>query len=113
MVGRFIMVRLILLLTLIALPAAAATPTDATVAFYHGTPDRAGNYVTPTLTWTAAGAVHRDQAFDGAIDGHVYAQPLYWHPSRAQGGLIIAATESNNVYALNAASGQIVWRTAL
>lgn len=106
-------VRLVLLLTLIALPAAAAAPTDATIAYYHGTPDRAGNYVVPTLTWTTAGAVHRDQAFDGAIDGHVYAQPLYWHPSAAQRGLIIAATESNNVYAMDAASGRVVWRTAL
>ena len=102
-----------LLLTLIALPASAATPTDATVAFYHGAPDRAGNYIVPTLTWTAAGAVHRDQAFDGAIDGHVYAQPLYWQPSGARGGLIIAATESNKVYALNAATGHVVWQTAL
>ncbi|HTI79946.1 MAG TPA: PQQ-binding-like beta-propeller repeat protein [Acetobacteraceae bacterium] len=107
------MLRLVVLLTLIALPSSAATPTDATVAFYHGAPDRAGNYVVPTLTWTAAGAVHRDQTFDGAIDGHVYAQPLYWHPSGAQGGFIIAATESNNVYAMDAAGGHVVWRTAL
>jgi hypothetical protein len=107
------MLRLIVLLTLIALPASAATPIDETVASYHGNPDRAGNYIVPSLTWTAAGAVHRDQAFDGAIEGHVYAQPLYWHPAGAQRGLIIAATEGNNVYALDSARGHVVWRTAL
>jgi len=107
------MLRLVLLLTLIALPAAAAAPTDATIAFYHGTPDRAGNYVVPALTWAAAGAVHLDQTFDGAIAGHVYAQPLYWHPAGAQRGLIITATESNAVYALDAARGHVVWHITL
>jgi hypothetical protein len=107
------MLRLVLLLTLIALPALAATPTDATVAFYHGAPDRAGNYIAPKLTWSAAGAVHRDQTFDGAIEGHVYAQPLYWHPPGAPRGLIITATESNNVYAMDAASGRAAWHLAL
>ena len=107
------MLRLIVLLALIALPASAATPIDGTVASYHGDPDRAGNYIAPSLTWTTAGGVHRDQAFDGAIEGHVYAQPLYWHPAGAQRGLIITATESNAVYALDPASGHIVWHTAL
>jgi hypothetical protein len=107
------MLRLIVLLTLIALPASAATPIDATVASYHGDPDRAGNYVVPSLTWAAVGGVHRDQAFDGTIEGHVYAQPLYWHPAGAQHGLVIAATESNNVYALDPASGHMVWHAAL
>lgn len=107
------MLRLVLLAMLIALPASGATPTDTTVAFYHGAPDRAGNYIVPALALTAVGAVHRSQAFDGAIEGHVYAQPLYWHPAGAKRGLIITATESNNVYALDAADGHVVWHTAL
>jgi hypothetical protein len=107
------MLRLVMLLMLFAMPASAATPIDQSVTSYHGDPDRAGNYIVPSLTWTTAGGVHRDQAFDGAIEGHVYAQPLYWHPAGAQRGLIITATESNDVYALDSASGHIVWHTAL
>jgi hypothetical protein len=43
--------------------------------------------------------------FDGHMEGHVYAQPLYWRPLRPERGLIIAATESDFAYALDAATG--------
>jgi hypothetical protein len=102
-----------LILMLVATPAFGATPTDATVAFYHGAPDRAGNYVVPSLNWQSAATVRRDQTFDGRIEGHVYAQPLYWRPPGSERGLIIAATESDLVYALDAATGRVVWRTAV
>jgi PQQ-like domain len=104
---------LILALILTAAPAFGATPTDTTVAAYHGAPDRAGNYIVPRLNWQSAGSVHRIQEFDGTIEGHSYAQPLYWRPPGAEHGLIIAATESDVVYALNAATGHVVWRTEL
>ena len=94
-------------------PAFGATQTDTTVAFYHGAPDRAGNYIVPTLNWQSAGTVRRDQTFDGRVEGHIYAQPLYWHPPGSERGLIIAATESDLVYALDAATGRVVWRTAV
>lgn len=102
-----------LILLLVATPALGATPTDATVAFYHGAPDRAGNYVVPSLNWQSASTVRPDRTFDGRIEGHIYAQPLYWRPPGSERGLIIAATESNSVYALDAATGRVVWRTAL
>lgn len=104
---------LVLALMLAIAPAFGATRTDTTVAFYHGTPDRAGNYVVPNLNWQSVGGVHRDQAFDGAIEGHVYTQPLYWRPQATEPGFIITATESNDVYALDAANGHVAWRTAL
>jgi outer membrane protein assembly factor BamB len=94
-------------------PAFGATPTDTTVAFYHGAPDRAGNYIVPSLSWQSAGTVRRDQMFDGRVEGHIYAQPLYWRPPGSEQGLIIAATESDLVYALDAATGRVVWRTAV
>jgi hypothetical protein len=102
-----------LALILVATPALGATPTDTTIAFYHGAPDRAGNYIVPSLNWQSAGTVHRDRMFDGHVDGHVYAQPLYWRPPASERGLIIAATESNFVYALDATTGRVVWRTAV
>jgi hypothetical protein len=105
--------RLILLLSLIAAPAFAATRTDTTVAFYHGAPDRGGNYIVPGLNRQTAREVHRDQNFDGRVEGHIYAQPLYWQPSAGAPGLVITATESDTVYALDATSGRIVWRTEL
>ncbi len=103
----------VLVLMLIATPAFGATATDATVASYHGAPDRAGNYIVPSLNWQSAGTVHRDEMFDGHVEGHVYAQPLYWRPPGSERGLIIATTESDFVYALDAATGHVVWRTAV
>ena len=94
-------------------PAPAQTPTAATVANYHGDAARSGNYVTPGLTWEAARTVHRDPGFDGRVEGNVYAQPLYWHPPGAAHGLVIVATESDVVDALDAVTGRMVWHTAL
>ncbi len=91
----------------------AATRTDNTIASYHGSADRAGHYIVPGLTWRSAGTVRRDQAFDGRVDGHIYTQPLYWQPPDARHALIIVATESDFVYALDATTGRVVWRTAL
>jgi outer membrane protein assembly factor BamB len=42
-----------------------------------------------------------------ALDGQVYAEPLYAN------GRVYIATENNSVYALNASSGQIIWRQEL
>ena len=42
-----------------------------------------------------------------SLDGALYAQPL------AVGGRVLVATEGNSVYALDAASGAIVWHAAL
>ncbi len=94
-------------------PGRAATPTDATVGSYHGEPSRAGNYVVPGLTWQAAPAMHRDPSFEGRIQGHVYAQPLYWRAAGSAHGLIIVATESDAVFALAADTGRTVWHTTL
>jgi hypothetical protein len=107
------MKHLILAVTLVATPASGATPTDTTIAFYHGAPDRAGNYIVPSLNWLSAGAVRRDQTFDGHVEGHIYAQPLYWRAPGSERGLIIAATEGDFVYALDAASGRVMWRISL
>src|SRR5690242_5555782 len=52
--------------------------------------------VTPTAAW---GPV--------SVDGDVYAQPLIF------GSLVYVATESDTVYALNAATGAIAWQRSL
>ncbi|MDN0077013.1 hypothetical protein QU481_19400 [Crenobacter sp. SG2303] len=80
---------------------------------YHHTDDRSGQYVVPGLTWQSASHLQREASFDGRVEGHIYAQPLYWHPPGAAHALLIVATESNVVYALDSATGAIVWRVVL
>jgi hypothetical protein len=90
-----------------------AAETGAGVPAHHGGPARGGQYVVAGLTWTRAGSAHLERAFDGQVQGHVYAQPLYWRPPGAAGGLLIVATESNIVHALDARTGREVWRQVL
>jgi len=111
-VTRFASRLLILVATFGSLATASAQGTD-TIAGYHRTDDRSGQYVVPGLTWQSASRLHRESGFDGKVDGHVYAQPLYWQPPGAAHGLLVVATESNTVHALDAGTGRVVWRVAL
>ncbi len=106
---------LIVILTGAALAsrAALAAPADATVPAYHGGPDHSGHAIVPGLTWARAAATKPDTAFDGTVQGHVNAQPLYWHPPGAAHGLVIVATDSDTVYALDSTTGRPVWQRTL
>ncbi|MBV8800409.1 MAG: PQQ-binding-like beta-propeller repeat protein [Alphaproteobacteria bacterium] len=86
---------------------------EDSVVTYHNGNSRHGAYVVPTLTLDAAVHMQRDTGFTAAITGHVYAQPLYWKPKGAKRGLVIVATESNNVYALDDRNGATVWQRSL
>jgi hypothetical protein len=83
------------------------------VLSYHGAPSRSGTYVIPGLTWQRAREIHFDPAFDGHIDGHIYAQPLFWQSSKINRRLLLIATEDDVVYALDARLGKVVWRKSL
>src|SRR5947208_9349969 len=74
----------------------------------HNNPSRDGVYIDPAFTPSAAANLIRDLGFDGTISGNVYAQPLYIEGG-PNGPMIIAVTESNNVYALNATTGAVIW----
>ncbi|HVU21207.1 MAG TPA: hypothetical protein VHE09_10780 [Rhizomicrobium sp.] len=87
--------------------------TAESVVTYHNSNQRDGAYTVPSLTLSTAANMKRDNKFDGTISGHVYAQPLFWKPKNANKGLVIVATESNNVYALNEANGKVVWQRQL
>ena len=93
---------------LVAHQAAAQSVTT-----YQNSINRHGEYVVPGLTASAAANLRRDTAFDGAVCGHVYAQPLYWKPPGAASGRVIVAPESNMVEALDDTTGKIVWETKL
>jgi len=103
------------LLALAPLSARPAEPTQ-NVLTYHADAARSGNFVIPGLTDERARAVHPDTGFKASIDGHIYAQPLFWRGPGGNGagnGLLLVAIESNNVYALDGASGKTVWQRAL
>src|SRR5437773_10847547 len=89
----------------------AILPTDAqvNVTQEHNNLSRDGLYIDAAFTPSAAANLTRDLNFNGAISGNVYAQPLYIEGGPS-GPMIIAVTEPNNVYALNATTGTVIWQ---
>ncbi len=75
----------------------------------HNNLSRDGLFIDAAFTPAAAANLARDLNFDGTISGNVYAQPLYIEGG-PNGPMVIAVTESNNVYALNATTGTVIWQ---
>ncbi len=75
----------------------------------HNNPSRDGVYTDAAFMPSASANLTRDLNFNGSISGNVYAQPLYIDGG-SNGPMIIAVTESNNVYALNATTGTVIWQ---
>ncbi|PYK19605.1 MAG: hypothetical protein DME55_04405 [Verrucomicrobia bacterium] len=73
---------------------------------------RDGLYIDAAFTAGNAANLTRDMNFNGTISGNVYAQPLYIEGG-PDGPMVIAVTESNNVYALDANDGSIIWQRNL
>ena len=89
----------------------SACPANASVNVtqHHNNASRDGLYIDTAFTQAAAVNLARDTNFSGTVVGNVYAQPLYIEGGPS-GPVVIAVTESNNVYALNATTGAIVWQ---
>ena len=88
----------------------AGPSADDSVLMHHKNLNRDGLYVQPALTKAAAAGLHKDSSFaTSAVQGQVYAQPLFLDGGGSFPDLVIVATEGNNVYAFNAASGAQVW----
>ena len=89
----------------------AILPTNAqvNVTQYHNHSSRDGLYIDSAFTPSAAANLTRDLSFNGTIEGDVYAQPLYIEGG-PNGPMVIAVTESNNVYALDAVDGTVIWQ---
>src|ERR1051325_1192134 len=95
------------------LPQAPAAPTgfpSVNVTQYHNNPSRDGLFTDPAFTASAAANLARDVNFDGTIAGNVYPQPLYVEGGPDGRAKIIVVTESDNVYALDAVTGAIIWQ---
>src|SRR5436189_2022586 len=84
------------------------TSAQVNVTQEHNNPSRDGVYIDAGFTPSAAANLTRDLNFNGTISGAVYAQPLYIEGG-PNGPMVIAVTESNNVYALNATTGLPIW----
>jgi outer membrane protein assembly factor BamB len=80
------------------------------VTQHHNHLNRDGLYIDPAFTYAAASNLTRDLSFNGAVSGNVAAQPLYIEGGPTGRAMVIVATESNNVYALDAANGTVVWQ---
>jgi outer membrane protein assembly factor BamB len=89
----------------------AVVPINAQVNViqFHNHDSRDGLYIDAAFTLSAAANLTRDPNFDGTIVGNVYAQPLYIDDGPGGRPMIIAVTESNNVYALDAVDGSVIW----
>jgi len=69
---------------------------------YHQDNYRSGEVPMANIT-----SVHPKWTVPSSVDGQVFAEPLLC------GGAVFVATENNSVYALNATSGSVLWRTHL
>ncbi|PYL06786.1 MAG: hypothetical protein DME33_12690 [Verrucomicrobia bacterium] len=107
-----IMTRLIFIVAVFVAGICTAVPrasAQVNVTQEHNNLSRDGVYIDAAFTPSAAANLTRDLGFNGTIVGNVYAQPLYIEGG-PNGPMIIAVTESNNVYALNATTGTVIWQ---
>ena len=93
----------------VALLSGVQAHAQVNVTQEHNNLSRNGVYVDAAFTPSAAANLTRDLNFDGTIVGNMYAQPLYIEGGPS-GPMVIAVTESNNVYALNATTGTVIWQ---
>jgi hypothetical protein len=88
----------------------AGAQGSVNVTQYHNHNSRDGVYIDAAFTRTTAANLKRDTNFNGTIAGGVYAQPLYIENGPGGRAMVIAVTESNNVYALDAITGTVIWQ---
>ena len=86
----------------------ARTGAQVNVTQKNNNPSRNGLYIDPAFTPGNAANLVRDLNFDGTIVGNVHAQPLYIEGG-PNGPMIIVVTASNNIYALHADTGTVIW----
>ena len=75
--------------------------------------NRDGLYTQPTFTTAAIATMKLDTGFDGTISGNVYAQVLFFDKGPNGKSIVIAVTENNQVSALDADLGTVVWQKTI
>jgi hypothetical protein len=86
------------------------TNAQVNVTQEHNNLSRNGLYIDSAFTLSAAASLTRDLNFNGTILGNVYAQPLYVEGGPDGRAKLIVATELNNIYALDALDGTVIWQ---
>ncbi len=81
----------------------------ADVLQHHNNSNRDGFYVDPLFTRAAARNIHRDSSFHAPLPGPMWAQPLYVSNGPSGVSALIAATDGNDVLALESATGATLW----
>lgn len=94
-------------------PPPTGEVSTASVLQFHKHATRDGVYVDAAFTRTAAATLKKDASFNAMTDGEVWAQPLYWDAGPGGKDLVIAATQTNQVSAFDAATGTVVWQKTL
>jgi outer membrane protein assembly factor BamB len=97
----------------VTLAASSSAHADSSILTYHGSLDRAGHYVMPGLTYEHARGLHLDPSFTATFPGEVYAQPLLWREPGTGAGVLIVATEEDEVYAFDEKTGAQIWMRKL
>jgi hypothetical protein len=100
----------LLFIQFVVLGGTATLQGAVNVTQYHNHENRDGLYIDPAFTRTAAAALKRDTNFSGNVSGNIYAQPLYIEDGPGGKAMIVTVTESNNVYALDAVNGAVLWQ---
>jgi hypothetical protein len=88
----------------------SAMTGSANVLTFHKNLSRDGVYIDPAFTKVNAAKIHKDTTFTATIQGATFAQPLYFEGAAGGKNLVIVVTIQNRVYALDAASGAVVWQ---
>lgn len=83
--------------------------SGVSVLQHHMHASRDGVYSDPLLTRAAAAGLHLDTSFGGALNGAVYAQPLFVDDGAGGRDRLFVVSEDNEVTAFDV-GGAVVWR---
>jgi outer membrane protein assembly factor BamB len=97
----------------VTLAASSSAHADSSILTYRGSLDRAGHYVMPGLTYERARGLRLDPSFNATFSGEVYAQPLLWREPGTDAGVLIVATEEDEIYAFDENTGAQKWMRKL
>ena len=94
-----------------------AGPIPVNVVTYHNDDARTGQYPHETqLTPATVSSATFGKRFASAVDGQVYAQPLYIAglaiPHQGRHNVVFVVTEHDSVYAFDADTGAKLWQTS-